>query len=282
MPVLADYLTISKPRIVLLVTLVTYASMWLARGSAPPLELTAVTLVGTALVAASALSLNCAIDQDIDQIMPRTRHRPTVQGRLSVRRVLVYGIILGLVGVSLLLTLNLLAVLLALVAHLFYLLVYTAWLKRRSVWNTVIGGVAGALPPLIGWAAVTGTLSLEAACLFAVMFLWQPPHFWALTLYRGEDYAAAGLPMLPVVRGLKTTYLHILAYTAATVLASLLFALVSPEGWLYLVLASALGVIFLALGIVVSREQLHPRYLFKYSSLYAALLFLSMIVGQAS
>jgi heme o synthase len=238
---------LTKPRIIELLLVTTVPTMLLAQRGLPSLELVLVTLIGGTLAAGSANTINCYIDRDIDAVMKRTSRRPLVvngQGTIKPWEALAWGIVLG-AGATLLLGLmaNWLAAALADTAILFYIFVYTLLLKRRSPANIVIGGAAGCFPVLVGWAAVTGTVSVAAMVLFAVIFLWTPPHFWALAMKFRKDYAAAGVPMLPVVASPAAVARKILWYSYAMVAATL--ALVPFAGWIYGVLAAALGARFL-------------------------------------
>ncbi|MBX6378305.1 MAG: protoheme IX farnesyltransferase [Clostridia bacterium] len=278
--VIRDYLNLTKPGIMFLVLITTAAAMWLASGGRPPVGLLLLTVFGTALSSASAAVLNCWFDRDIDALMERTRRRPLPDGRIRPGAALAFGIVLGVASVILLAsTVNVLSALLAVVAILFYFLVYTVWLKRRTPQNIVIGGAAGAIPPMIGWAAVTGQVSWEAVVLFLVIFLWTPPHFWALALYRHGDYERAGVPMLPVVCGEDATRRQIFLYSVALVPVTLtLYA--GGAGRLYLVAAAALGAVFLYLAYRVFRFRAHSRPLFFYSILYLTVLCLVIVVDR--
>jgi heme o synthase len=246
--VVRGLVALTKPRIIELLLVTTVPTMLLAQRGMPPLRLVLVTLVGGALAAGSGNTINCYIDRDIDAVMKRTSRRPlVVNGRGTIKpwEALAWGIVLG-AGATLLLGLmaNWLAAALADTAILFYIFVYTLLLKRRSPANIVIGGAAGCFPVLVGWAAVTGTVSLPAVVLFAVIFLWTPPHFWALAMKFRKDYAAANVPMLPVVASPATVARKILWYSYAMVAATL--ALIPYAGWIYGVLAALLGAWFLA------------------------------------
>jgi len=239
---------LTKPRIIELLLVTTVPAMLLAQRGLPSLRLVAVTLIGGTLAAGSANTINCYIDRDIDALMKRTSRRPLVvggHGTIKPWEALAWGIVLG-AGATLLLGLmaNWLAASLADTAILFYIVVYTLLLKRRSPANIVIGGAAGCFPVLVGWAAVTGTVALPAVVLFAVIFLWTPPHFWALAMKFRKDYAAANVPMLPVVASPAAVARKILWYSYAMVAATL--ALIPFAGWIYGVLAAALGAWFLA------------------------------------
>jgi protoheme IX farnesyltransferase len=275
-----DYLTLTKPRIMSLLLLTGLSGMIVGAEGLPPLWLIATTMLGLALACGGASALNHVLDADIDRLMgKRTRSRPVAAGRISTSYALEFG--LGLSALSFVLLagiVNVLTALLALSGMLFYVLVYTKLLKRSTPQNIVIGGAAGAIPPLVGWAAATGSLALPALVLFAVVFLWTPPHFWALALLIKRDYANAGVPMLPVVRGERETVKEILLYTAALVAFTLAPALWGQFGLVYLVAAAALGAVFLALAWNLRRERTPARaaLLFHYSLAYLALLFVAM------
>jgi protoheme IX farnesyltransferase len=277
---------LTKPRIIELLLVTTVPAMLLARHGVPPLRLVAVTLVGGTLAAGSANTINCYIDRDIDAVMKRTSRRPLVvggHGTIKPAEALAWGIALG-AGATLLLGLaaNWLAASLADAAILFYIVVYTLLLKRRSPANIVIGGAAGCFPVLVGWAAVTGTVSLPAVVLFAVIFLWTPPHFWALAMKFRNDYAAANVPMLPVVASPAAVARKILWYSYAMVAATL--ALVPFAGWIYGVLAAGLGAWFLAEAraldarVAAARTAPAPIRLFHLSIAYLTLLFAAVAV----
>ena len=283
--VLKSYYQLTKPRIIPLLLITTAAAMWLAsHGQVDPLQLV-VTLLGGTLAAASAQSLNCIYDQDIDYEMQRTRKRPIPSGRVQPHHALIFAIILAILSFTLLTVfVNLLSALLAMSGIVFYMLVYTHLLKRHSSQNIVIGGAAGAIPPLVGWAAVTGDLSFTPLVLFAIIFLWTPPHFWALALMIRDDYAQVGVPMLPVVKGEETTVRQIWLYTLLTVLATLL--LVYPlgvSGVFYTVIAGVLGTIFVLkawqLQQAPSDKQV-ARSMFKYSILYMMLLCTGIVIDS--
>jgi len=239
------------------------------------------TLVGGALASGGAGAINHYVDRDIDAIMTRTRRRPLPAGRVAPEYALLFGIVLSVLAVYVLTAfVNPVAAVLSLSGNLFYVFVYTIWLKRTTPQNIVIGGAAGAVPPLVGWAAVTGQVSVPALLMFLLVFAWTPPHFWALALYKRGDYAAAGVPMLPAVRGEEETRRQILVYTVATVLASLLFYPLGVLGVPYLVAAMVLGARFLWLVARLYRErsdQLAKR-VFLYSMQYLGLLFTAMVI----
>jgi protoheme IX farnesyltransferase len=277
---LRDYVTLTKPRIMSLLLLTGAAGMFVGAGGAPAADDLAVLLAGLALACGGASALNHVMDADIDRLMgKRTRNRPVASGRVPASRALEFGLALSAFSFVLLASLaNVLTALLALAGNLFYVLVYTGWLKRSTPQNIVIGGAAGAVPPLVGWAAATGNLTLPALALFLVVFVWTPPHFWALALLIRGDYEAAGIPMLPVVRGERETTRQILVYTGALVLVTLLPLSWQMFGAVYAVSALALGGVFLALAWQLRRETTPRRaaLLFHYSLAYLALLFVAM------
>ena len=289
---LRDYLALVKPPIVLLLLITALGGMFLAAEGTPPLSLTLMLLAGGAAAAGGAGAINHYMDRDIDGIMGRTRRRPLPGHRINPSSALTFGIALNVFAFALLATgVNLVTALLTLSGTLFYVFVYTWWLKRSTPQNIVIGGAAGAVPPLAGWAAVTGGLDIPALYLFGIIFLWTPPHFWALALLIREDYARAGIPMLPVVRGVAATRRSILIYTVAVVGLSVLFFFFTTDsvGWTYLSAALALGAIFLFLAYRLVREG-HPaigaggmhraRRLYLYSLLYLALMFVAVMVDS--
>jgi len=248
----------------------------------PSAQVFALTMVGLALACGGASALNHYLDRDIDKLMgSRTEQRPVASGRVPPPRALEFGLALSALSFALLATFtNVLTAVLALVGNLFYVLVYTRWLKRTTPQNIVIGGAAGAVPPLVGWAAATGDLTLPALALFAIVFFWTPPHFWALALLIKRDYQAAGIPMLPVVRGERETVRQILLYTLVLIVVTLVPVAFGMFGALYLVAAVALGAAFLWLAWRLSRELVPARaaVLFHYSLAYLALLFVAMAV----
>ena len=281
--VLKSYYQLTKPRIIPLLLITTAASMWIAsEGRVDPLLLL-ITLLGGTLAAASAQVLNCIYDRDIDYTMTRTRKRPIPSGRVQPHHALIFAVVLGTLSFSLLTVFaNLLAALLAMSGIVFYMLIYTHWLKRHTTQNIVIGGAAGSIPPLVGWAAVTGDLSLTPWLLFAVIFLWTPPHFWALALMIKEDYAEVGVPMLPVVEGEAATVKQIWIYSWLVVPCSLL--LIYPLGNLSIVygaIALYLGYKFLYKAWELKQDPTSnqlARGMFKYSIFYMMLLCVAMIV----
>lgn len=279
--VVRDYLVLTKPGVMVLLLVTTLCAMLVAAQGVPSLWTLFWTLVGGALASGGAGAINHYVDRDIDAIMTRTRRRPLPAGRVAPEYALLFGIVLSVLAVYVLTAfVNPVAAVLSLSGNLFYVFVYTIWLKRTTPQNIVIGGAAGAVPPLVGWAAVTGQVSVPALLMFLVVFAWTPPHFWALALYKRGDYAAAGVPMLPAVRGEEETRRQILAYTVAMVLASLLFYPLGVLGVAYLVAAMVLGARFLWLVARLYRErsdQLAKR-VFLYSMQYLGLLFAAMVL----
>lgn len=278
-----DYVALTKPRIIVLLLITAFASMLVASpGRATP-WLIICTLVGGAMSAGAANAINQLLDRDIDALMARTKRRPIPAGRIGAPFALAFAVLLGAAAFVEMATLvNLLAAVLSLAALLFYVFVYTVWLKRSTPQNIVIGGAAGAVPPLVGWAAATGRLELAAAVLFLIVFLWTPPHFWALALFRRDDYARAQVPMLPVVLGEGETRRQILIYTVVLVLSTFLLAPAARMGHLYLISASALGALFVTLALRLWRERTPAAAVrvFGYSIVYLALLFIVMVVDR--
>jgi protoheme IX farnesyltransferase len=283
--VIQSYYQLTKPRIIPLLLITTAGSMWIAaQGEVDPLLLL-VTLIGGTLAAASAQTINCIYDRDIDYEMERTRHRPMPSGRVQPRDALIFAAALAVSSFALLTVFaNLLAALLAFSGIVFYVLVYTHWLKRHSTQNIVIGGAAGAIPALVGWAAVTDTLSWAAWLIFAIVFLWTPPHFWALALMIRDDYAKVGIPMLPVVAGDQATVRQIWYYTLVTVIATvLLFYPLGASGVLYAAIALSLGGLFIHKSwrlLQNPEDRTVARELFLYSISYMMLLCLGMVVDS--
>jgi protoheme IX farnesyltransferase len=277
--VLADYVTLTKPRVQLLLLLTTVTTMYVAGD--PSLSLVALTVLGGSLSAGGAAAVNHYWDRDIDARMARTATRPVASGRVSPRASLTYGLVLELLSFALLATtVNLLSAFLALAGFLGYVFVYTIWLKRSTPQNIVIGGAAGAVPPLVGWAAVTGGLDPAALYLFAIVFYWTPPHFWALSLLMKDDYARAGVPMMPVVYGEVETRRQIVLYTTLLFVLTLLPVAFGFFGAVYAAAAVALGSAFLALAVRLQRgaDRASALRTYLYSLLYLALLFGAMVL----
>ena len=276
--VVADYVTLTKPRVQLLLLLTTVTTMYVAGD--PSLGLVALTCLGGSLSAGGAAAVNHYWDRDIDAQMARTATRPIPGGRVAPRAALAYG--LGLQALSFLvlaLTVNLLSASLALAGFLGYVVVYTIWLKRSTPQNIVIGGAAGAVPPLVGWAAVTGTVDPAALYLFAIVFYWTPPHFWALSLLMKDDYARVGVPMMPVVRGEQETRRQILLYTVLLGILTLLPVGFGFFGAIYAAVAVVLGATFVALAVRLQRRADRASALrtYLYSLAHLALLFAAMV-----
>ena len=286
------YIALTKPRIIELLLVTTVPAMVLATREVPGIQLghwvwlTIWTLVGGTLAAGSANAINCYLDRDIDELMVRTRRRPLPAHQVDPERAVVFGLLLGLLSFAVLTWfVNLLAAFLALLAIGFYVVVYTIVMKRTTPQNIVIGGAAGALPPVIGWAAVTGNVGVPALLLFALVFYWTPPHFWALSLRIRKDYAAAGVPMLPVVRGIPETTRQIALYTILMVAMSLVLWAVARMGWIYLAAAVVLGAIFLRQAWALWRQGASEEgstagaiRLYRYSISYLTLLFAAIAV----
>lgn len=278
-PIYKTYIELMKLRIIELLLITTLPAMVAAAGGWPGWWLVLATLFGGTLSSAGANAINQAIDRDIDRLMSRTRGRPLPTDRVTTRAVILFGSGLGVAGfVWLWATTNLLAAVLSTIGLLFYVFVYSLLLKRSTTQNIVIGGAAGAVPALVGWAAVTDTLALPAWIMFAIVFFWTPPHFWALAIRYREDYERAGVPMLPVVVGERRAMDHMLAYTVAMVGATLLLYATGPVDWIYLSVATLAGLAFLV-GTWLLRD--HPeaamRY-FGYSNVYLSVIFVAIAV----
>jgi protoheme IX farnesyltransferase len=275
------YVALTKPRIIELLLITTLPTMIVAERGLPRLWLMVATLLGGALAAGGANAINMFVDRDIDKLMHRTAKRPLVTGAVTPRAALTFAIALEVAAfVELWAWVNLLSAALAISATLFYVFVYTLWLKRTSSQNIVIGGAAGAVPVLVGWAAVTDSLSWTPVVLFAIIFVWTPPHFWALAVKYKDDYQAASVPMLPAVATFRRTAREILLYSVVLVGVSLVLAAVASLGVIYVVSASVLGVVFLALALRLLLRQTPKAamQLFSYSITYLTLLFVLMAV----
>ena len=279
----ADFLALLKPRVMSLVVFTGFAGLIAAPGGLHPF-LAVVAVLCIAIGAGAAGAINMWYERDIDALMERTRRRPIPAGRMAPDAALAYGVILSLFSVMLMgLAVNWVAAALLALANGFYVFVYTMWLKRRTPQNIVIGGAAGAFPPMIGWAAVTGTVGLEPIALFLIIFMWTPPHFWSLSLYREGDYAKAGIPMLPVVAGPAETKRQILIYAVLLAPLSLAPALLGAAGMLYGAVAFGLSLIFVlyALRVRFDRTLASARRMFGFSILYLFLVFAALIVDRA-
>jgi len=277
------YVALTKPRIIELLLVTTLPTMVVAEQGLPSGWLMLATLVGGALAAGGANAINMYVDRDIDAIMKRTRHRPLVTGVVEPRNALVFAVVLEAIAfVELWALVNLLSAILAVSATLFYVFVYTLWLKRTTSRNIVIGGAAGAVPVLVGWSAVTGSLGLAPLVLFAIIFYWTPPHFWALAIRYRDDYAAADVPMLPAVASMRTTSVRIVGYTLLLWALTLLFGPVADMGELYFVAALGLGAVFTWFAVELLRTGSPDKAmrLFTYSISYITLLFSAMAIDQ--
>jgi protoheme IX farnesyltransferase len=279
----AAYVSLTKPRVMELLLAVTVPTMFLAQNGIPNPVLVIVVLVGGMLSAGSAGTFNCYIDRDIDRLMNRTKGRPLVTGELSDREAIVFAWVLAVASTLIFLSVNLLSALLSLGAIAFYVVIYSLLLKRRTPQNIVWGGAAGGFPVLIGWAAVTDSLSWTPFVLFLIIFLWTPPHYWPLSWRYREDYKNAGVPMLTVVRGRVTVGLQIVLYAWATVAATLLLVPVAQMGWLYTSVAVIAGVYFLVESHKLYSRALHhedpkPMKLFHLSNAYLSLIFLVIAI----
>jgi heme o synthase len=283
--VVRDYVTLTKPRIMSLLVLTAVCAMVAAAGGAPSPVALAALAVGGALACGGASALNHVLDRDIDRLMgPRTASRPVAAGRISPRRAVCFGVTLSVVSfVVLTVSTNLLAATLAALGGAFYVVIYTKWLKRSTPQNIVIGGAAGAIPPLAGWAAANGRLGLGALFLFVIVLLWTPPHFWALALLLAPHYEAAGVPMMPVVRGVGSTARQVLLYTVALVAVTLIPGIIGTFGAFYLAGAVMLDAVLGVLAWRVWRSGTRARAaaLFHYSLLYLALLFVAVAADAA-
>jgi len=278
------YVALTKPRIIELLLVTTLPTMVVAQRGLPPVWLMAATLVGGALAAGGANAINMYVDRDIDRVMKRTKNRPLVTGAVTPAAALSFALVLEVAAfVELWLAVNLLSAVLAISATLFYVFVYTLWLKRRSSQNIVIGGAAGAVPVLVGWAAVTNSLAWPPVVMFAIIFIWTPPHFWSLAVRYKEDYAAADVPMLPVVASMKRTTTEIVYYTVALVAVSFLLGPVAHLGWVYMITAAVLGAGFLyfvtRLWGLAQNSEVGGRdamRVFGFSITYLTVLFVAM------
>lgn len=285
--VVKAYVALTKPRIIELLLVTTAPAMFLAAGGVPNLALVFWTLVGGTLAAGSANTFNCVLDRDIDEKMRRTRRRPMPRHQVAPLSGTIFGIVLGILAtVVFAVFVNWLSAILALAANAFYVLVYTMWLKRTMSQNIVWGGIAGCFPPLIGWTAVTNSVALPPLILFAIVFLWTPPHTWALAFRYREDYANAGVPMLPVVMSAPRVALRILIYSVLMVAVSMTLWPAAGTGWLYPVVAGVGGAVFIIEAVNVLRRArsgatdaaLKPMRLFHWSNSYLALIFLAAAV----
>jgi len=282
--VLKEYIILTKPYIVVLLLLTALGGIFVSVDHFPSVEIVGIVLIGGALTASGANAINHYMDRDIDSMMSRTTLRPIPRGAISPTRALIVGVLLNILGFAILsIGANIQSAVLAAIASLFYILVYTAWLKRSTSQNIVIGGAAGAMPPLVAAAAVTGGVPMAAVYLFLIIFFWTPPHFWALALLIKDDYARAKVPMLPVVKGERTTYWNIFIYTIVLAVVNVLFVMTSDIGLIYLIVGICLSVMFIYLAVRLLREasQHAALVLYKYSLLYLSGLCLAVIVDRA-
>ena len=280
---LKHFLALTKPRVVSLIVFCAVIGMFLATKDLPPASIVLFATLGIALVAGAAAAINCLVEQKIDALMARTRRRPLPSGELTSLSTLAFAGIVGGIGLLLLYSfVNELTMWLTLATFVGYAVVYTVLLKPATPQNIVIGGASGAMPPVLGWAAVTGSVGPEALILFLIIFIWTPPHFWSLALYRANDYANAGLPMLPVTHGRRYTQLQIVLYTCALVAVSLLPFAIRMSGLLYLAAALGLGVVFFVYTVRLYRAYSDPlaRATFKYSIYYLAALFSALLIDH--
>jgi protoheme IX farnesyltransferase len=278
-----DYVALTKPRIIELLLVTTVPTMIVAERGLPSLWLVAATVIGGTLAAGGANAMNMVVDRDIDRVMVRTRNRPLASGRLTARAALTFAVGIEVAAFAFLwATVNLLSAALAVAACLFYVFVYTLWLKRSSSSNIVIGGAAGAVPVLVGWTAVTNSLDWPPVVLFAVIFYWTPPHFWALAIRYRDDYARAHVPMLPVVASLRTTAVRIVLYTLLLWALTLVFAPVAGMGDIYIAAALVLGAVFTWLAVRLLRDNSPQAAMrvFTWSITYITLLFAAIALDQ--
>jgi heme o synthase len=278
-----QYLALTKPRVVMLITFCAVIGMFLSTDGWVPLDILLNATVGITLIAAAAAAVNCLVEQHIDAKMARTAWRPLPSGSLTAQQTLIFSGVLGGIGTFMLYAfVNPITTWLTLATFVGYAIIYTVILKPLTPQNIVIGGASGAMPPVLGWAAVTGQVPIEAWALFLIIFVWTPPHFWALALYRSDEYAKSGLPMLPVTHGAHFTRLHILLYTLMLVATTILPALIGMSGIFYLASAILLGGYFLWLAWQLYQEYSEPlaKKTFKYSINYLALLFAALLVDH--
>lgn len=278
-----DYITVTKIGITVANLLMVFAGCWLAATGPLDLKIVLFTMLGSAFVIMSGTCLNNYIDRDLDSLMERTRERALPSGRLDPNAVMRMGFYLGIGGTVILASINLLTALLGLLGLFFYVIVYTYWLKRTSTLNTLIGGISGAMPPVMGYTAITGTMDTTAWIIFLILFLWQPPHFLALAMRRAEDYRTAGFKMLPAVRGYEVTKWHMLRYTAILVPASLLLFTINAVGMVYFIGMAVLGLIWIGLntaGLFMKDAIKFSRVSFVYSLIYLNLFSLLIFIDR--
>lgn len=278
-----DYLELCKPRVVALMLLTVLVGMYLATPGWVPLDIVCNSLLGIALCSSSAAAINHVVDKRIDGLMARTKKRPVARGRLSEKHALLFAITIGVLGLTVLACwVNKLTAILTFVSLMGYAGVYTGYLKRATPQNIVIGGLAGAAPPLLGWTAVTNHLDPQALLLVLIIFVWTPPHFWALAIYRLEDYKHAEIPMLPVTHGVKFTKLHIVLYTILLIISSLLPVVVGMSRWIYGITAVVLGARFLfwSIKLYCNEAGVIAMQTFRFSIVYLMLLFVGLLLDH--
>lgn len=283
-PSVSDFLTLCKVKVVSLIMLTAVVGMFLATPELPPMGLVILASIGIAFAASSAAVFNHVIDQKIDNEMFRTRKRPLPEGKITTKTALIFGVVLGVVGIgTLVIGVNMLTAVLTLLALIGYAVFYTMYLKRATPQNIVIGGAAGAAPPLLGWAAITNSIELGALLLFLIIFIWTPPHFWALAIHRKKEYAKVNIPMLPVTHGHYFTRIQILLYTILLIVITVIPYLVGMSGLIYLVGAMLLGLGFLYFAVQMLRlpdDKQLPMKTFGYSINYLMLLFIVLLVDH--
>ncbi len=279
------YFDLTKPRIMLLLLFTAYCAMLVGARGVPDARVTLWTLLGLAMSCGGSASLNMWYDRDIDALMKRTSSRPVPAGLVQAQNALWFGLILEVLSVLLLASMvNVLTALLSFGGFVYYVFVYTMWLKRRTPQNIVIGGGAGAFPPLVGWAAVTGHLGIAALLMFAIVFFWTPPHFWSLAIYKNDDYVKANIPMMPVVRGVRTTKWQSFGYTLVLLASSVGLYFTGSVNLVYLIVALLAGLAFTVYTVLLIREDdssvKWAKKTFKFSLLYLPVVFLCMVVGM--
>ncbi|GIQ68435.1 protoheme IX farnesyltransferase [Xylanibacillus composti] len=277
-----DYVQLTKPRIIQSNLIAAFGGFWMASGWRIDLSVMLLMLAGSSIVMASACVFNNYLDRDMDQKMERTQNRALPTGRIEPRHVLIYGAILGIIGTILLGAINWLTAVLGLVGIFVYVIIYTLWLKRTSTWSTSIGGISGAMPPVIGYVSVTEQLDAGAWLLFAILFLWQPPHFWALGIRRKEEYRAAGFPLLPVVKGVRRTKWQMIPYVVLLIPTSILLYVWNYVGVIYLVVAVVMGVYWLWLcisGLWAKDDEAWSKRTFVFSLYYLMITFAVIILN---
>ncbi|MFL2673464.1 MAG: heme o synthase [Dehalococcoidia bacterium] len=279
-----DYTTLTKPKVNLLLVITALSAIFLASNNLPSLQVLVAVVIGGTLASGGAGAINHSIDKDIDNTMKRTSKRPVAGDRISRTNALIFGIVLNLLSFLILFLLtNILAAFMAISGTLFYILIYSLWLKKKTIHNIVIGGAAGCFPPLVGWAAVTGNLSLSAWYLFAIIFFWTPPHFWALAMLMKDDYSNAKIPMLPSVVGIDATFKPMMLHTITLVLLTLTMALINEKlGLIYLISCSIIGVYYIYITFKISKDYSKEENLkvYKFSLLYMMLFSFIVIVDS--